>query len=229
MGFWSNITGTTSSFLKIGLTGVRLKNVSGDLEVKNSEDNAYSAVTTSKVSVTGEVIDINSDAAGSGADWKYTIQRPVTGMSAGVVLTLPIDDGSPNQMLVTDGSGNLSWVTATATSMNVAVDTTTIAFGSSSPISAFTLPANAAVHQIDIIIDTPFDGTSPQMSVGVAGTTSKYTGNGDVNLQGTAGDVYSVYPGLVPVGTTEAIIITCAAGSASVGSARVLVFYSVPA
>tara|TARA_R100001594_G_scaffold98462_1_gene132914 strand:+ start:63 stop:695 length:633 start_codon:yes stop_codon:yes gene_type:complete len=41
-----------------------------------------------------------------------------TGSDAQVVLTLPQDDGTANQVLKTDGSGNLAWVAQTAAATN---------------------------------------------------------------------------------------------------------------
>lgn len=48
---------------------------------------------------------------GGGSD-KITIQAPAS-ISAGYTLTLPVDDGTPTQVLTTDGSGVLSWTTPT--------------------------------------------------------------------------------------------------------------------
>jgi len=51
-------------------------------------------------------------------------------------------------------------------------------------------------------------------------------------LKGTAKDVYETNPGEIPVaGSPEALVITFAAatGSPSAGSARVMVFYVIPA
>lgn len=229
MSMWSDLVGTVSGYLRLGLTGVRLKNSSGNLAIRNAADGADAEVTASKVNVSGDVLDINSDAAATGADWKYTLQRPSSGMSAAVTLTLPVDDGSPSQVLSTDGSGVLSWVSASSTSQCATVDTTTVAFGASSPISAFTLPANAVVNNVEVIVDTAFNGTAPQLSVGINGTTAKYMGATANDLKATAGTRFISTPNEVAVGTTEAIIITYAADSSSAGSARVLVTYSVPA
>jgi len=49
----------------------------------------------------------NEDAEESGDDWKYTLKRPSSGMTENVELILPVQDGSPNQMLFTDGDGQL--------------------------------------------------------------------------------------------------------------------------
>ena len=229
MSMWTDLLGTTKSILGIGKTGVKLKDSSGNLIVRNNADSADSEITASKVNVSGNAVDINSDAAGAGADWKYTLQRPASGMTADVTLTLPVDDGSPGQVLSTDGSGVLSFVSAGSTDALTHVDTTTVAFGSSATVSMFTLPANAVIEKVQVVIDTAFDST-PSMSVGVnGGSASKYMGTGDVGLTATAKTVWENHPGEVANGSTEALEIAYTAASASVGSARVLVHYSVPA
>ncbi len=48
------------------------------------------------------------EANGNGTD--YISVRAPSSLSANVTLTLPTDDGTPDQVLATDGSGNLSWV-----------------------------------------------------------------------------------------------------------------------
>lgn len=228
MGLFSDLFGTTKAFFKIGgTTGVRLKNSAGDLLVRNTGDTADSAVTASKVSVSGDVLDINSDAAGSGADWKYTIQRPATGMTAAVVLTVPVDDGTAGQVLSTDGSGVLSWASAGNTGLAVKMDTTSLAFGTASPVTMFSTGASDVIEKIQVIVDTAFNGT-PTMSIGIAGTTSKYAGTADTDLTTTGTTVFEIHPGIAAAGA-EALIITYTAGGASAGAARVIVFYGAPA
>ena len=138
MSLWLDLLGTTKSFLRIGLAGVRLKNNAGSLDVRNAGDTADAAVTASKLNVSGDAIDLNSDAAGAGSDWTYTLQRPATGMTGAVTLTLPPTDGSPNQVLKTDGDGGLSWGDAADTSANLKIDSTPLAFDSNPTIAMFT-------------------------------------------------------------------------------------------
>jgi hypothetical protein len=173
MGIFTDLLGTTRAYFKLGISGVRLKNSSGNLAVRNSVDSADAEITTSKANISGDVIDLNSDAAGAGADWKYTLQRPSSGMSAAVTLTLPPDDGTAGQVLQTDGSGNLSWVAAASTTLCDKVDTTTLAFGSTSPVAMFATGAADVVNKVRVTIDEAFDG-APSASVGIAGSTSKY-------------------------------------------------------
>ena len=225
MSIFSDLLGTTKAYFKIGTTGVRLKNNAGDLVIRNTGDSADAAITTSKVNMSGDVLDINSDAAGSGADYKYTIQRPASGMTAAVVLTLPVDDGTPNQILQTDGAGVLSWASAGSTASSDKVDTTSLAFGTASPLTLFSTGAADVITAVEIVVDTPFNG-APSLSVGVSGTTSKYLSTSDVDL--TTAGVYQVHPGLVAAGA-EALIATYTAGAASAGAARILVYYATPA
>lgn len=220
-----DLIATSSAFLKIGLSGVRLKNSTGNLLVRNSADSADAEVTASKVNVSGNAIDINSDAAGSAADWKYTLQRPASGMTAAVTLTLPVDDGTANQVLQTDGTGVLSWASAGSTASSDKVDTTSLAFGDSSPVTMFTTGASDIITKIQVIVDTAFNGTST-VSIGISGTVSKYVATSQVDL--TTAGIYEITPGLTAQGA-EALIATYSAGGASAGAARILVFFATPA
>ncbi len=224
---WQDIVGTVKGYIRLGFTGVRLKNSGGNLAVRNAGDSADAEVTASKVNISGDVLDINSDAAGAGADWKYTLQRPASGMVAAVVITLPVDDGSPNQVLKTDGNGVTSWTDAGDTASSNKLNSTTLVFGSTSPVAMFTLPANAIVAAIEVIVDTAFDGT-PSLSIGILGTTSKFMAATDVDLTAAAASVFRVHPGLAPEGSTQDLIATYAAGGAAEGAARIIVHYAIP-
>lgn len=227
MSFWSKLKGTINTTFSIGLGGATLKNSSGNLLVRNAADSADAQITASKVNMSGDVLDINSDAAGAGADWKYTLQRPTSGMTAAVVLTLPVDDGSANQVLQTDGNGVLSWASAGTTSHLMATDTTSLAFGSGTVVSAFTLPANAVVNLVVIIVDTAFNGT-PSLSVGLnGGSASAFVASTDLDLK--VADRYEIPVQVAPVGTTGAVELYYTAGGASAGAARVIFHYSIPA
>ena len=224
---FTDIAGTLLSYFKIGgPSGPRLKNESGTIAIRNSADNADAALRASLVQVSGNSVELNSDAAGSAADWKYTLARPASGMAADVTLTLPADDGSPSQVLQTDGSGNLSWVSAGSTANAEKVDTTTLAFGTGSPLALFTTAAADIITRIQVIIDTAFNG-APSVSIGISGTVSKYMSASDIDLTAPAGTIFEVHPGLAAQGA-EALIATYTAGGASAGSARILVTRVTP-
>jgi hypothetical protein len=230
MGLFQDLWGTVKSTFQISIGGVKLKNSSANLQIRSSADDDFAEITAKKVNVSGDSIELNSDAASAGSDWKMTIARPASGMTAAVTLTLPTTDGSPNQLLYTDGSGNLGWVDASGSQEAlVHVDTTTVGYGDSSPKSLFTLPANAVVHQVEVVVDTAWDGTAPNMSIGVAGTTSKYMATTDNNLKGTAKDRYIANPGEQASVGTEALIATFVPDGSTAGSCRVHVYYSTPA
>jgi len=229
MGLFADFLGTFASTFQIGKAGVRLKNNAATLEVKAADGTTDAAVTTSKLNVSGDEIVLNSDAAESEADWKVTLKRPATGMTADVAFTLPADDGTPGQVPQTDGSGNLSWVSAGSTADCMHINSTTIAYGDTSPVSLFTLPANAVVEKVKVIVDTAFNGTAPILSIGVSGTPSKYMGTTQNDLKGTAGDIYEVNPGTEVSVSTEDLIVTLAPDSASAGAVRVEVHYTTPA
>lgn len=228
MSKFSDILGSIANSFRIGLSGVTVKSSSGNLLVRNTADSADAPIVTSLLNVSGDSLVINSDAANTGADRSITLARPNTGMSASYTLTLPTSIGSPGQVLATDGSsGVLSWTTAGGSNNDrVTVDTTNLAFGSTTTVSMFTLPANAVVRVVRVLVDTAFNGT-PSLSIGISGNTSKYVASNQVAL-GTVAE-YEIYPGLASNGSSEALIATYSAGSASAGAARIEVDYVIPA
>lgn len=227
MSFWSDLVGTAGAFFRLGFTGPRLKDNAGSLVVRNADDTADATVTASSVMVSGDSIELNSDAANSGSDYKLTLARPATGMTGNLTLTMPATAGSSGQALATDGAGNLTWVSAGDTTLADKVNTTTLAFGDTSPVAAMTLPAGAIVKQVDVIVDTPFNGGTPTASVGISGTTSKYMASTLMDLK-TAGR-YIATPSLPAAGADEAVIITYASSGSTAGSARFLITYVTPA
>lgn len=222
---FADLFGTLTNAFRIGINGVRLRNLSGTLSIRNTNDTADAGLTAAIVNVSGEQIVINSDAAGTGNDRLLTLQRNAS-QGANLTLTFPANAGSPGQVLQTDGTGNLSFVAAGSTSQCVTTDTTSLAFGSTSPVAMFTLPANAVVQAVRICVDTAFNGT-PSLSVGIAGTTSKYVASNQFDLA-TVGQ-YEIYPSLAANTVSENLIATYSAGGASAGAARIEVDYAIPA
>lgn len=228
--FRKKIKGTISTIFQIGLGGLNLKYTGGKLRVRAADDSADAELVASKLSASGDDIVINEDAAGSGADWLYTLRRPSTGMGEARIIKLPAGNPAPGQALYvadyTAGVVTLDFLTIAAGSDKIVTDTTSLAFGSSTPVAMFTLPANAVVESVKCIVDTAFNGAAPTASIGVAGTTSKYMAATELDLKTTG--VYEVDPGLTADGTTNALIITYAPDSSSAGAARFIVEYSIP-
>lgn len=236
MGVFRDIIGVLGANLQWGIGGPRIKRNGTALEVRNAADNALaelvaSLLTAAGVNITGDDLVLNSDADGTGGNRTMTLRRPSSGMAANVVIVLPADDPAPGQaMTVASFAGGvitLEYTTVAGGTDKVVTDTTSLAFGASSPLAMFTLPANAVVKSVKVVIDTAFNGT-PSLSIGISGTTSKYMGSGQVDLTAAAGTVFEVDPGLASVGSTEALIATYSASGAAAGAARILVDYVIP-
>lgn len=232
MGVFRDLLGTVLDRFQLGLTGPLLKNDSGQISARNAADSDYAAVRMALARVFGDSIELNAGAAGAGADRVMRLTRPDTGMSTDIEIVMPAGTPSPGQMLrvasYASGVVTLEYYTVSAGASNmVLIDETDIGFGATSPVALLTKPANGVVERIKVIIDTPFNG-SPQLSVGVAGETSKYTAASHVNLAAAAGTVFELDYGEAAVGTTEDIIATYSGGGASAGAARVQLIYGVP-
>lgn len=229
MGRFIDLLGTSLDKLQVGIgaTAVSIKQVAGKLRARNKADSADVAVVGSVIAASGDFLELNEDATSAGADWKLTLARPATGMTAARTITLPGEAPTAGFALVTDATGQLSFSAIAAGSDKIITDTTTLAFGSTSPLSMFNLPANAVVHGISVVIDTAFNG-APSLSIGIAGTVSKYLGSTSVDLTQAATTSFGAEPALASVGSIEAVIATYAAGGATAGSARLLVAYSIP-
>ena len=229
-GRFIDILGSVYSKFQLGLgsTAVNVKEVAGKLRVRNKADAADAPLVGSVIAASGDLLELNEDAANAGADWKMTLNRPASGMTAQVNLTLPPTVGSPGQVLSTDGAtGVTSWTTVASGNDKVITDTTALAFGSGASVAMFNLPVGAVVANVVVTVDTPFNGT-PSLSVGIAGTLSKYLASNQVDLTQAATVSFDVEPGLPAPGAVEALLATYSAGGATAGAARILVAYSIP-
>lgn len=232
MGVFKNLLGTLLSKFKLGLSGPTLSVESGELAIRNSDDDDYEALRTALVKVFGDEIVLNAGAAGSAADWVMKLVRPSTGMTTDIDIVLPAGVPSPGQGIrvasYSGGTVTLEYYTGGAgTTSYVLVDVTALAYGDSSPVAMFTKPANAQVDHLKVIIDGAFDGT-PSLSVGISGTTSKYLAASHVDLTAEAGTVFHVDYGSEPTVGTEDLIATYSDGGATEGAARIQVAYVIP-
>lgn len=228
---WKDLIGTSlSSFLiGIGSTGVRLKNTAGNMIVRNKADNADVNITAARLLASGDNILINSDAASTANDWTLQLSRNAA-QTAALEVQFPAAKGTDGYMIrqkAGTGAGVLEFELAAPIAGAPTQDTTSLAFGTTSPLSLFTLPANAVIGIIEIIIDTPFNGT-PSLSIGITGTLSKYMAATQVDLSEPATTRWEVSPNLPSSATAESLIATYAAGGATAGAARIVINYAVP-
>lgn len=232
MSRFADLIGTLFSKFQLGIGGPVLKNNSGAIEVRNPADNAYAELRALLMSIYGNDVVLNAGAAGAGDDWKLTISRPSTGMTEDIQVIWPPGTPSPGQVLAVESFAGgvlaLEYAAAGSTASSMKVDTTTLAFGDSSPLAMFNLPADNVVLKQQVIIDTPFNG-APSLSIGISGTPSKYMGSTQVDLTSAAGTVFEVAPGLDADASPESLVATYAAGGATAGSARLLTYYGEPA
>lgn len=229
----SDLLGTALSKFQLGIDSgaLLLKAVSSKIRVRNKADSADAPFVASKVSSSGDSIGLNEDAAGSAADWTMDIQRPTSGMSEARTIILPAGNPAVGQALYVSayagGTVTLDYLTIAAGSDKPVIDTTTVAFGASSPVAMFTKPANAVTLHIWAVVDTAFDGVSPTASIGITGTTSKYMSSTELDL--TTLGTYEVFRAdVATVGGTENIIATLSAGGSTAGSVRFLYEYVIP-
>lgn len=229
MGLFADLKGSTENAVRVGANFL-LKGITGGFAVRNVGDSADAKIQASTLETSNDSILINYDAAASGVDWLFTFARNPA-QSANVTLQAPPAKGTDGHFLrqkagTAAGVIELELAAAGAAAGATVVDTTSLAFGTASPLTLFSTPTGAVIHRVEVVIDTAFNGT-PTLTIGIAGTTAKYMGATQNNLNGTAGDVYQTNPGL-PSTAGEALIATYSAGGASAGAARILVHYSVP-
>lgn len=152
----------------------------------------------------------------------------VTGVAnIGNVGNVKITGGSNGYILTTDGAGNLNFVEPISGASAWKAKTTTITSGSSSTTTIMTLPVGAIVDRASIIVDTPFNGTAPTLTVGLQGGTGfEYIGIGDANIR--VGDRYDVPSQIAASGSTGTIQAYLSTDGSTSGSCRVLITYCIP-
>lgn len=101
-------------------------------------------------------------------------------------------------------------------------DETQITHTSSATISMFTLPNEMFVDRTVIIVDEAFNGTTPTLTIGIVGSTSKYLASTDVDLKTTGR--YEVQLSNTPSSEEDVIAIFSASGSTT-GEARLQLHY----
>jgi hypothetical protein len=227
MSSYLDLKGTSESGFNIGLGSgaVSLQNSSSELHVKNKALSAFLNIKISELLSVSNQLTLNEDATLSGASWKMIIARPTSGMTSSVTYTLPAAPVN-GYFLSTDASGNMNWtpISSPSTADKVATDSTSFSFSDfGSALSLFTLPANALVSEVQVIVDSAFD--AGDVEIGLLGNLSKYMPTSASDL--TDASQYSSTPTQIPVGTTEALIATFS-GSPTSGTGRIVVFYSIP-
>ena len=218
MSSFQKLAGTSAPTFQfgIGLVAALLKWTATKFSFRNKADTNY-------VGIAVQTVDLY-DSAGTN---KSTLGFP-TLAGADRTVNLPTNVPTAGFFVLTDAAGNWSYAAGGNTAICDTVDTTTLVFNSAATVAMFNLPANAIVVDVTVVVDAAFvGGTGATVSIGIAGTVSKYSGSGDADL--SAANVYDAgNPGLPSVAGVEAVIATYSAGGATGGSARLLVTYVIP-
>lgn len=114
------------------------------------------------------------EETGAGTDI-ITLQAP-SSISASYTLTLPIDDGTPNQVLTTDGAGVLSWTTpttGTVTSVSGTVNRITSTGGATPVIDiSASYVGQSSITTLGTIATGVWNGTTIAIANGGSGQTT---------------------------------------------------------
>lgn len=208
-GFW-DLIGTSFNYLRIGLTGFRLKNNSGVAQIRNAGDSEHADF---------EALTVAVKETGAANLFKFI---PST-MAGNITLALPPDDGSPGYVLTTDGAGVATWEPGTAGGLIC----TSEAFNqaTSSPLAIFTPPANAVIERVTVDVESAAGGGSPTIEVGIAGNTGKYMPTTANNLKEAL--PYTFHPEYEEDASPDSVIATIVP-SAQTFSGFIRIYYTVP-
>jgi hypothetical protein len=211
MAVFMDIKGTSQQTFQIQKGGARIKNASGVIQIRNAADGAYADLVAQILKAAGNSLELNTAAAGAGADWKMTIARPASGMTAAVTYTLPAAPVN-GYVLATDASGNLSWVSPGSTAGKADLNRATQGFADTSKtIVAGVSGQQIFLHTLVGRITAAFD-IDPLLTVGDTTNPSSVIAATQYDLsEMSVGDVISV-----PFGgsLTVAEALTAAFGAA---------------
>ena len=229
MAWYNDLAGTTNGSFLVGTANI-WKAITGGFAARNLADNADAKIQVSTLEASADSILINYDAAGTANDWTLSLARNPLQIAA-LILQAPPSKGTDGHVLrqragTAAGVLELELAAAGSTSQCISVDTTTLGFGTTSPLTLFSSPSGAVFLKAEVIIDVPFNG-APTLTIGITGTTAKYMASAQNVLTRPAGDGFETNPKL-PSTAGEALIATYSAGAATIGSARILIHYSVP-
>lgn len=187
----SDLIRTMQTYFRFGT--LRIKDNSGTMQSRNGADSAYADFAAKKLRVQG-------NNATNAVVWDVP-----NGLAGTVTLTLPATAGSSNQFLQTDGSGTLSWATASTNSSNIEFGTFTEA--TSSPLSAIiSPPANSSLIEVAIEVVSAAAAGNPTVSVGKISDPDLYVLTTDVDLLSTG--IYVVRTAAELGAVPDDIIIT---------------------
>jgi hypothetical protein len=193
---------------------------SANVNIQTWNGNAYANI----ISVVGDYPNYAS-APRVAITGNVTITGNISATNLGNIVTINKDGNASNVLY-----GNGVFAAAPSGGGNVSTDywratSKTITSSSSSQVALMTLPANATVDSVSVIVDTAFNGNSAALTVGLSsGTGLEFVSTGDVDLK--TADRYDLPCQLAPSGNTANVIINYSASGSNAGSARVIITYA---
>lgn len=240
MATYMSLRGTSEPSFLIGLNGAKLVYNGITFSLKNKTESAFldlrvkdltaDAIFGASLSLSGDSITLNSDAAGSINDYQMILARPSTGQMANVTYTFPASPVN-GYFLTTDASGNLSWsaISSPSVTEKITVHETSISFSSPmGPSNFFTLPANAEILKCEVILGSSFFDTAASVSItGVTtGNTYMFSSQSDLTDLNVSYVAEPIFPS---ISSSEQIAVVFVPNGATTGSARIRVHYVIPA
>jgi|SRR5271166_326895 len=152
-------------------------------------------------------------------------KAPDGALLANTVWTLPSADGSNGQVLTTNGTAGLSWMTpgaAPGAVIAISYNITNI-IGPQSSVSS--IPANALVLDVKLNITTPFAGGAT-IEIGQTGSLALLMATGDNDPQAVAGTIFEASQA-TSWGGASLPVVTTVAGGPGAGAATVTVLYAM--
>lgn len=207
--YLSRLRGTLQNIFGIGGTaGINIKNSSGIMQARNGADNNWASMEGRDMRVHGT------------NPTNYAGFQAGAGMSGSVIWSLPLTDGSSNQVLGTNGAGTLIWLSGAGGSgdnrFELAFDETT------GTQDIFTPTDNDKIVRIVVVVDTSAAGGSPSLVIGVSGDTSRYVTAADAPLTLGNNTIFEIILD-EDVGTTPPAIQAVVTGGGQVFSGTIYV------
>ena len=148
--------------LGIGATAALMKWTASLVSFRNKGDTAYIPIAVQNVQV--------YDSAG--------VNKTILGFAVGAgvdrTINFPPTAGTNGQVVQTDGANNWSYISAGSTAQCYTQHTSTLAFGTASPLAMYTLPIGSVMIDVRVVVDTPFTGgTGATMSLGTSAAAAR--------------------------------------------------------
>ena len=218
-GVWRKIQGIVNGFLKFGFLGPRLSkngtdNDQLDITGNNGVSDAKVNVATAKTKQI-EVRDVNG--------LKTVITQPV--LAEDQALKLPTTKGNFGDSVKTDGNGNL-FFSGGGDAADLSAYQYTINHNTASPANLVDMPENFRISDICLEVITPFNGTAPQVEIGVAGDIARYVSGEDVDLKNAGKYVFEIE---YDHATAAQMLATITPDGSTAGTVKITVSGYVPA